>query len=146
MSNLRLHIHEHTATVILDRAINVVCHDTPVADADPLRIEQILSNLLTNSDRHSPPGAAIDVILEQWGDQVSIAVRDRGPGIADDVAARVFTPYYQAMDRAGVAGLGLGLHVVRQLTELHGGIARVETPPGGGALFRILLPAAKEAP
>jgi signal transduction histidine kinase len=109
---------------------------------DPNRLRQILLNLLTNAVKFTPERGAIDVFLAAPDSQVEIRVRDNGAGISPDFLPYVFDRFRQ--DEANVeksGGLGLGLAIVRQLTELHGGRVRVESEgENKGATFTVTLP------
>jgi signal transduction histidine kinase len=112
-----------------------------IAEADPARIKQVLENLISNAQRHSPAGVAVvlEVATEtgtngEWG---IITVRDFGPGIAPEVQPTLFTRF--AVGR-GTKGLGLGLYLARGIAEAHGGTLTVDSPPGEGATFRLALP------
>ena len=120
----------------------------PKADADPDRIAQVLGNLLDNALRHTPPGGRITVGLEPAprGDEAWVTVSDTGPGIPAEHLPNVFERFYRA-DRARsrpAGGSGIGLAVVKQLVEAHGGRVWAESPPGTGATFGFGLPAADE--
>lgn len=118
--------------------------ETLVADVDPLRFEQVLSNLLDNAVKFSPDGGQIDVVLtEQAGDVVELRIRDRGVGIPEALRESIFDRFCQAPQIKNVAtdGLGLGLSIARQIVELHGGTIHAESPPEGGACFVIQFPA-----
>jgi two-component system OmpR family sensor kinase len=111
-------------------------------DGDPRALRQIVDNLLGNARSHTPPGTAVHVAVRNDGDEVVLEVSDRGPGLTPDHAARVFERFYRAdpsraRDRGGA---GLGLAVVRAITEAHGGSVDLETAPGAGATFRVRLP------
>lgn len=114
-------------------------------DADPGRLEQVLVNLLSNAAKYTAPGGHIDIRAEVDGAEVVVAVSDTGVGIAPAMLGQVFDTFAQAdrsLDRAQ-GGLGLGLALVRNLVELHGG--RVEARSHGlgkGAEFLVRLPAA----
>jgi signal transduction histidine kinase len=113
--------------------------------ADPLRLEQILTNLLTNAAKFTDPGGDIRVTAEAAGGQLVFRVRDNGRGIARDQVRRVFDPFHQGAcaDHHRPAGLGIGLALVRALTELHGGSVGVSSDgPGTGAEFFVRLPLA----
>jgi signal transduction histidine kinase len=109
---------------------------------DPNRLRQILLNLLTNAVKFTPERGAIDVFLAVPDTHVEIRVRDNGAGISPDFLPYVFDRFRQ--DEANVeksGGLGLGLAIVRQLTELHGGRVRVESEgENKGATFTVTLP------
>jgi signal transduction histidine kinase len=110
--------------------------------ADETRIRQILANLLVNAMKYTPAGGRIQVDLTAEDGAVRIAVRDTGAGIDRALLAHVFERFRQADWRsAGMRGLGLGLAIVRQLVEMHGGTVRAESDgPGHGATFTVTLP------
>jgi two-component system OmpR family sensor kinase len=110
---------------------------------DPLRIEQVLTNLVDNAIKHSPQGGAIDVSLSRVGEeQVEVVVRDHGPGVPPQHRAHIFERFYQANSTMGYsAGMGLGLYISREIVELHGGTIEAQFPEGGGSRFVVRLPA-----
>ena len=108
---------------------------------DPLRLDQVLSNLLDNAVKYSPDGGAIEVALvQQDGDVVELSVRDHGLGIPPEKRAHIFDRFYQAHGTEHCSGLGLGLYICRQIVELHGGAIRAEFPADGGTRFVVRLP------
>ncbi|WP_437803096.1 ATP-binding protein [Sorangium sp. So ce693] len=115
--------------------------------ADPVRLEQILVNLLTNACKYTDVGGHIGVTVEQRGDQVELRVRDDGIGIAREVLPQVFELFHQAdrsLDRAP-GGLGIGLTIVRDLVALHGGSIEATSPGlGQGSEFIVRLPVAAD--
>ncbi len=124
-----------------------VAEGSPRADVDPDRVAQILGNLLHNALRHAPPGGEVVVRLEPsvQRDEVRVAVQDTGSGIPEEHLHNVFERFYRA-DRARTrteGGSGIGLAVVKQLVEAHGGRVWAESRPGEGATFGFVLPAAK---
>jgi len=106
---------------------------------DPLRLEQILVNLLTNAVRHSPNGSTVVVQAAAADSEVRFAVIDRGPGIPVELHSRIFEPFERFDPHSGV-GTGLGLPVSRRLAEVLGGRLTVESQPGRGATFTLALP------
>jgi signal transduction histidine kinase len=106
---------------------------------DPLRLEQILVNLLSNAIRHSPERASVEVRAEATGRDVSFSVIDQGPGVPLEVRQRIFEPFERFDPQSGV-GTGLGLPVSRRLAEALGGSLVVEETPGGGATFILKIP------
>lgn len=112
--------------------------------ADPMRLRQILGNLVANAVRHTPPGGTITLRAYADGPDGVIEVADTGTGIAAADLPYVFDRFWRAdksRNRA-TGGSGLGLAIVRDLAEAHGGTATVESEPGQGATFRLRLPRA----
>jgi len=103
--------------------------------ADPVLLERAVSNLLDNAVKYSPDGAPIEVSVR--GGEVIVA--DHGPGIADEDLPRVFDRFYRAATARSKPGAGLGLAIVREAAEAHGGRATVENS-AAGARFRLVLP------
>ena len=115
--------------------------DALQAVLDPIRIEQVLTNLLDNAIKYSPDGGPIEVELaETEPGMVCVSVRDYGMGIPQDRRERLFERFYRAHPDSQVSGMGLGLFITQHLVELHGGAISVESPPGGGTLFAVRLP------
>lgn len=125
------------------RPIEVRAERAP-AEVDALKLERIVENLLANAVKYTPPGSAILVRVERSGDDVLLAVDDRGPGVLEEERAAIFGVFNRGAVPAGVPGVGIGLSLVAQFAALHGGRAWVEDNPGGGASFRVLLPAAQD--
>jgi two-component system sensor histidine kinase KdpD len=108
---------------------------------DPVRLDQILVNLVSNAIRHSPEGARIDLTADERDGHISFAVIDRGPGVPAALRDRIFEPFERFDPHSG-AGTGLGLPVSRRLAEALGGTLMVEETAGGGATFVLELPLA----
>jgi two-component system sensor histidine kinase KdpD len=102
---------------------------------DPVLFEQVLINLVDNALKHGAPPLAIAVRGD--GDRVTVEVADRGPGVPAE-SQRLFEKFVRASSAPGV---GLGLAVVRAIVTAHGGEVSAESRPGGGAVFRVVLPA-----
>lgn len=107
---------------------------------DPSLLERIVENLLRNSLRHTPRGTNIWIRCRHHRDGVLVVVEDDGPGIPSDLAPRLFELFQRERRPGGAEGLGVGLYLVRRFAELHGGTARHERRPGGGASFHVVLP------
>jgi signal transduction histidine kinase len=107
---------------------------------DPVRLEQILVNLLSNAVRHSPEGGAVSVEVATAKDAITFSVVDHGPGIPPELHDRIFEPFERFDPHSGI-GTGLGLPVSRRLAEVLGGGLTVESRPGAGATFVLTLPA-----
>jgi signal transduction histidine kinase len=112
-------------------------------EADPLRLEQILTNLLGNAAKFTDPGGHIRLSAMAEDGQVVIRVQDNGRGIAPDLLPRVFDLFHQTSGPAarGMGGLGIGLTLVKSLVELHGGsVVAHSNGPGTGSEFAVCLP------
>jgi signal transduction histidine kinase len=111
---------------------------------DEFRIEQVVVNLLTNALRYGG-GGAVEVSVQTEGCNARISVRDHGKGIAPDFLERIFEPYERGAKSGEPKGLGLGLYISRQLALSHGGQLTVESTPGEGATFSLVLPCTETA-
>jgi signal transduction histidine kinase len=116
------------------------------AEVDALRMHQVLRNVLANAIKFSPAGTCIAIRAETSADQrIRIAVDDQGPGIPPDELERIFEPFVQSSQtKDGSGGTGLGLAICRRILAVHGGDIRAENLRGGGASFRIELPALQD--
>ncbi len=113
-----------------------------LVDLDPIRVEQILNNLLSNALRFTPPAGEIVIGLARTASQVQVSVRDSGPGIPEEALPHVFERFYRA-DRSrsrSEGGTGLGLAIALHLAEAHGGALVAANHPQGGAVFTLSLP------
>lgn len=109
---------------------------------DEARLRQVLANLLGNALTHTPREAAVTVRLTAAPDRVRLDVVDAGPGLSPDATARVFERFYRAdasRTRAS-GGAGLGLSIVQALVTAHGGRVSVQSEPGRGSTFTVVLP------
>jgi two-component system sensor histidine kinase MprB len=102
----------------------------------PDRLSRAVNNLLDNAARHSPPGGLVEITVDDQG----VHVRDHGPGVAESDLPYVFDRFYRGVGARGTQGSGLGLSIVRQVAEQHGGSVSVENAPDGGAVFGLRLP------
>jgi two-component system sensor histidine kinase KdpD len=114
--------------------------DLPLVRVDEVAVEQVLANLLDNAVEYTPPGSPIDVTASAAGDEVTVEVADRGPGLPAGAGQRVFEKFFRAAPVGQRRGIGLGLAIVRGIVEAHGGRAEAADRPGGGATFRVRLP------
>ncbi len=117
----------------------------PMARWDRLRIEQVVTNLLSNAFKYAP-SAPIDVRVEQKNGHACLAVKDHGNGIALEAQARIFGRFERATDGPHSSGLGLGLYITRHIVEAHGGTIGVASDLGQGACFTVELPLAPASP
>jgi signal transduction histidine kinase len=132
---------EHTAELnerVRDRDLDVR-GDHVLVSVDRVKVERIIDNLLTNAAKYTPPDSPIVIRLEARDDGVLLCVEDRGPGIPDEMKDVIFEPFRQGEGSTG-KGVGIGLSLVRKFAELHGGRAWAEDQPGGGTIFKTLLP------
>lgn len=124
-------------------------HAAPTAAAvfaDRHRLQQVVANLVANALRFTPAGGAIHLGSEPAGEMVRISVQDTGIGISPDKVARIFEPFVQLDEglTREAGGAGLGLAIVRQLTEAMGGQVSVTSSPGVGSTFTVTMPLADE--
>ncbi|MGH7529643.1 MAG: ATP-binding protein [Gemmatimonadales bacterium] len=139
------HLVRETAAGFVEPAERVGSHllvQAPprlVTTCDPLRLEQVLTNLLANAMKFGP-GQPIEVTLDGDDAHVQLTVRDYGVGIPKDRLSTIFDRFERGVSTRSYGGLGLGLYVTRQIVAAHGGTIAVESEPGQGALFRVRLP------
>jgi heavy metal sensor kinase len=114
------------------------------ARGDPSWLRQAVGNLIDNAITYSPPGAAVTVVTEIAGGEAVVHVLDEGPGIPDDARQAVFDRFRRvdASRARATGGSGIGLAIVREIAQAHGGRAWVEPRPGGGSRFSLAVPAA----
>jgi len=115
----------------------------PAVQADRERAQLVLTNLLANAVRHTPPGGRVHLSARADGDVVRFEVRDTGEGIAREHLDRVFEKFYR-VPGARSGGVGLGLYISREIVHAHGGAMGVESAPGSGSTFWFTLPRAAE--
>ena len=112
-----------------------------IASHDPLRIGQVLNNLVSNAIKYSPEGGPVRLSLHTEGPRAIVAVADRGIGMTADDRARLFQPFRRgASVQESIPGVGLGLSASCKLVLAHGGTIEVESEPGAGSTFRVQLP------
>jgi signal transduction histidine kinase len=110
------------------------------ARMDRFRMEQVLTNLITNAIRYAP-GAPVEVRLVAEPARITLTFQDNGPGIAEQDQERVFERFERLTPESNVSGLGLGLYIAREIVRAHGGSIRLHSAPGQGTRFIIELPA-----
>jgi two-component system OmpR family sensor kinase len=125
-----------------ERPLSVQAAGSIVISGDELRLRQLLTNLLSNVRRHTPPETAAEVRLSVAGDDAVVEVADDGPGLSEDDSRQVFERFYRSATSRGRHrdGSGIGLAIVAAIAKAHGGTAEVHSPPGGGATFTVRLP------
>ena len=129
-----------------DRAgVRLTCRaaaPVPEVDVDPVRIGEVLANLLTNAIRHTPRGGSVEVVVGPDPAGVAVSVADTGPGIDARDLPHVFDRFVKSSDSGGA---GLGLAIARSLVEAHGGRIAAESTPGRGTVMRFVLPAVEDS-
>ncbi|HVB72326.1 MAG TPA: ATP-binding protein [Ktedonobacteraceae bacterium] len=122
--------------------LNNISYTLPVLWADPDMLMRVFSNLCDNALRHTPSGGTVTVEARQQGDMIEVAVTDSGKGIPPDALPRIFDRFFRADNSRQIStgGSGLGLAIVRAIVEAHGGSARAENAPQGGARIIFSLP------
>jgi two-component system, NtrC family, sensor histidine kinase HydH len=116
----------------------VVARAPVIAEVDPDRLHQVIMNLVTNALDAMPGGGELTIDVGRADGLLLIDVADTGTGIVPDLLPRLFDPFLSTKGRGG--GVGLGLHVVREIVEAHGGHVEVASSRGAGAIFRIRIP------
>ena len=139
---VRVALDAHRAAIAARQlAIDLQLEDSLVLDVDADRIVQVLSNVLHNATKFTPPGGRIEILGRRAGDDAVVIVRDTGVGIAADLLPRLFQPFTQGPRASDLGGLGVGLALARELVELHGGQIRAHSDgPGRGTELSIRLP------
>jgi signal transduction histidine kinase len=108
-------------------------------------LSQLVDNLISNAVKYTPAGGDIRVRLGREENQLILRVTDSGPGIPLEEQGRIFEKFYRAKNApAGVSGSGLGLAIVKNIVDNHQGRIWVDSKPGEGAIFTVVLPLAKE--
>jgi two-component system, OmpR family, sensor histidine kinase KdpD len=147
--DLRHIVEEEVAAfrgVLGGRNIGVQMPDeVPTTYGDPTAVEHIVANLLDNAVKYSPDGAGIQVAVEPAPGEVRVSVTDSGPGIPEEDLTRVFERYHRASESDVGGSVGLGLFIVRNLTQAHGGRVWAENASSGGARITFTLPLRSEA-
>ncbi|MFL5626151.1 MAG: response regulator [Ktedonobacteraceae bacterium] len=113
-------------------------------EVDVDRISQVIINLLSNARKYSPKGSPITVTLQQAGYETMLSVRDMGVGIPEELLPYIFDQFYRVpsveVQNGPHVGLGLGLYISRKIVERHGGHIDVQSAPGQGSTFTVVLP------
>jgi signal transduction histidine kinase len=121
----------------------LVVADGPVVGRwDPVRIEQVVTNLVSNAVRYSPAGGEIIVRVHADAARALVSVHDQGIGIPEAQQEMLFTPFFRGSNaqRSHAGGLGLGLHIAQEIVRRHGGSIRVDSRENDGTTFTVELP------
>lgn len=109
-------------------------------EVDRQRIEQVLTNILSNAIKFTPKRGQIDVYVSETPNDLQVCVHDNGPGIPERDQPRLFERFFVVTDGRGLSGVGLGLYIARQMIELHGGRIWLESQVGKGSIFCFAVP------
>jgi signal transduction histidine kinase len=133
----RIYAAQFSVRLFLDARIA----DTQVR-VDPLRLQQVLTNFLSNAAKFSPEGGAVEIVVTRRDGRARVEVRDHGPGIPEEFRPRIFEKFSQAdaSDARRRGGTGLGLAISKELVERMGGSIGFESEAGQGACFYVELP------
>jgi PAS domain S-box-containing protein len=129
--------------VVEHHTVNLIAADEAlIVEGDELRLDQVLQNLIQNAIKYSPAGGPIEVRVAREHRLVSVSVSDQGMGIPDAALSQLFTRFYRADNAQSqhISGMGVGLFVVKEVVDLHGGEVAVESTEGVGSTFTIRLP------
>jgi CheY-like chemotaxis protein len=145
-----VNIAAETSQPLLDmkrQALRIHTTQGVFVQADATRLAQVFANLLNNSARYSPPGSEISITLASEGRHAVVSVSDNGVGIPPSMLPRIFDMFVQLEQSGPREGLGVGLTLVKQLVELHGGRVEASSPGvGQGSTFKVFLPLADSPP
>jgi two-component system, OmpR family, sensor histidine kinase KdpD len=118
--------------------------DLPLLSVDSSLIVQLLSNLLENAIKYTPPGTRIRISAQRGDTDIRLVVEDSGPGLGSDAPERLFEKFTRGRIEGSIGGVGLGLTICRVVSRLHGGEIRATAGPSGGARFEITIPYTEE--
>jgi signal transduction histidine kinase len=138
-------VFENSTSAAMNKGIDFKMQAEPMTEqiwGDAHRLEIVLTNLVSNAVKFTPPGGEIEMSVWDGAAGVNVDVRDNGPGISEEDLPRVFDRFFQAApgDRRREGGVGIGLALARELVELHGGSITADSTPGVSTTFRVFLP------
>ena len=141
VSRYEIQAHEKNVDLMMEGN-----QEVPKVMVDPVRMGQVISNLLTNAIRHTPSSGSISVTIKSNKDGLTVAIADTGEGIGTEDLSHIFERFYRSggSRTRKEGGTGLGLAIVKQMVEAHGGKVWVESQPGKGSVFYILLSLASD--
>lgn len=141
LGQLALHVVDEVEALYPEREVRTECRGSGPVEADPLRIGQVLQNLIQNAVKYSPPGTPVTVRILIEPGEATVQVHNLGTPIPEDLLPRLFEPMQRGPqeEARGERSLGLGLYIVDQLVRAHGGAIRVESGEGG-TTFTVQLP------
>ncbi|MHB8783477.1 MAG: heavy metal sensor histidine kinase [Desulfobacteria bacterium] len=136
-------IREYYEAMAKEQRVEVTCHGTGTVHADPTLFRRVVSNLLSNALRHTPPGGEVTLSVREREDRsAEVVIRDTGAGIAPEDLPRIFDRFYRSAGaKAGhPEGTGLGLAIVKSIMDLHGGGCGITSEPGRGTAVTLAFP------
>ena len=144
LSALVLQVVDSMRPLISAHTIELEVTEGVDAYVDPLAVERILANLLSNAAKYAPPGTTITVKVERNGDRARLRVADQGPGIPEDERSRVFVRFYRLSNPETIRtrGAGIGLAILRDFADQSNAAVTIEDAPGGGSVFTVDFPTA----
>jgi signal transduction histidine kinase len=136
------------APVAAARGVALTCSTQPLPHvaADPVRIGQVIDNLISNALKFTPSGGRVEVRASVHDDRARVEIADTGAGMSDDEQSRLFERFYRTSHAhdAAVPGVGLGLSIAKAIVEAHGGKISCASVAGAGTTFAIELPLARQ--
>jgi two-component system, OmpR family, sensor histidine kinase BaeS len=135
-------IYQHSAERKNVKINVVAASDTPVLNIDPVRMSQVLTNILDNALQHTPEGGNINLSARKADEGVELSIQDSGPGIPDEDIERIFNRFYRSdvSRHRDDGGSGLGLAIAKSIVQAHNGQIKAESAPGVGLTVKIYLP------
>jgi two-component system, OmpR family, heavy metal sensor histidine kinase CusS len=127
-------------TIAEELHVDLNCEGQGEVYADPMLFGQAVTNLVENALRFTPAGGTVRISIGQRPEQVEVSVTDSGCGIAPEHIARIFDRFYRVDPSRSSQGVGLGLALVKSITELHGGVASIQSTPNRGTTVTLTFP------
>jgi two-component system sensor histidine kinase KdpD len=142
LTDLVRELADSMSPLVADHDVVVETTGDVAAWADPIAVERILANLLSNAGKYSPAGTTVTVSVEHRADRARLAVADQGPGIPEEERRRVFVRFYRLSNAATVRtrGAGIGLSILHDFAERSGALVSIGDAPGGGARIAVDFP------
>jgi two-component system sensor histidine kinase KdpD len=144
LNQLVRQLGESMSPLVADHEITFETDEEVTAWVDPIAVERILANLLSNAGKYSPPGTVVTVGVDAVGDRARLRVADQGPGIPAEERRRVFVRFYRLSNDATVRtrGAGIGLSILHDFAERSSALITIDDAPGGGAHIAVDFPTA----
>jgi signal transduction histidine kinase len=140
VTSLARHVLEAAAPRTRGHLLELKAPDTVTGHVDPIRLEQVITNLVDNAIKYSPAGGPVRVTIAPSGAALRITVTDKGLGIPPEHRDRIFDRFHQAHVERRLGGMGLGLYISREIVELHGGTLTCEESTSAGTRMAVTVP------